>query len=96
MTELLFSQVPINDLVEMISRSVLDKIAPTQINNTDEQLISGDVARKVFSPEISRQTLSNWTRDGQLKSYRMGARIFYKRSEIIAAAKEMKKYKKPG
>lgn len=96
MVEIVFTQVPVDDLIERITASVVEKICRDQPNTYDEQLISGDKARIVFDPEISRQTLSNWTRDGQIKSYRIGGRVFFKRSEIISAAKEMKKYKKPG
>ncbi len=35
----------------------------------------------------SRQTLVKWRKKGAIKSYRIGGRIYYKRSELLEALK---------
>jgi hypothetical protein len=60
----------------------------------DERLISREETCKLFVPEISRQTLANYTKTVPLKVYKIGGRLYYKQSEIIGAAVEMKAYKK--
>lgn len=95
MAEIILSQVPIDELVSRLTDAVLNKIT-SNVSNDDERLLSCEEARKVFVPAVSRQTIANWTRAGVLKSYRVSGRIYYKKSEIITAAKESKKYKKTG
>ena len=38
---------------------------------------------------ISFPTLKKWTKDGTLKCYHLGARIYYKQNEIIKALKRI-------
>ena len=39
----------------------------------------------------SRQTLASWRRKGIIKAYRIGGRIYYKPSELVAALQKLEK-----
>ena len=77
--------------IETTIKKLLGEVVPA-VN--DEKLIGTEEACKLFVPAISRQTLANWTKEGLLKVYKLSGRIYYKQSEIISAAKELKPYKK--
>jgi hypothetical protein len=59
----------------------------------NEKLLSAAEACKLFVPAISRLTLIRWTKADYLKEHRLGGRIYYRQSEVIEAAKHLKKYK---
>lgn len=58
----------------------------------EEELLSTKQAAKVFNPAISVITLHRWTKAGLIPRCRVRGRLWYKRSEIIAAAQTMTKY----
>jgi hypothetical protein len=57
-----------------------------------EKLLSPAEACKLFTPSISKVALHRWTKNGLIPVHRIGGRIFYKQSEVIEAAKTVKKY----
>jgi hypothetical protein len=77
--------------IEQIVNKALRTITAESLQ---EKLLSPAETRKLFQPGISRPTLVAWTKDGRLKSYTMGKNIYYKYSEVIEAAKELKRYKR--
>ncbi len=68
--------------------SLVNKVA-----KQEEQLICASEACKLFVPAISRLTLIRWTKADHVKEYRIGGRVYYKRSQILDAAKHLQKYK---
>ena len=92
--EIIFTQAPLESLVERVATAVMQMLE-RKLPVFEEKLLSSDEARKIFQPPVSRQSIANWTRDGFIKLHRVGGRNYYKKSEIIAAAIEMKQYKKP-
>ena len=58
----------------------LSKVNPTTYQS--EILTRSDVA-SLF--KISLVTVHQWTQSGVLKAYRLGSRVYFKRSEIEAA-----------
>ena len=95
MKTILISEQELDERLANCLRSLIPEIV-SQLKPVafEERLISIDEACNVFIPSISRQTLSNWTKEGTLNSHKLGGRIFYKKSEIIAAAEKIKKYRK--
>lgn len=87
-------QSDIDSLLLQIREVVKQELQSNHKAEIEEKLLSPNQAKDLFVPSISRQTLSNWTKDGLLTSYRIGGRVFYKYSEIIGAAKELKRFKK--
>jgi hypothetical protein len=41
---------------------------------------------------ITKATLTSWTKQGLLQDHRIGGRIFYRQSEILASTKKLSKY----
>jgi hypothetical protein len=61
-------------------------------NMWGEQLLAPAEAIKLFNPTITKLTLQRWTDDGLIPMQRLGGRIFYKRSDILDAQANHKKY----
>ncbi len=92
MQDILLSPISLESLIARIREVVKDELIAAQPK--DEQLISVDEARKLFSPVISRPTLHAWTKKGLIPSHILGGRVFYKKSEVLGSAKEVKRYSK--
>lgn len=77
-----------------IKSAVRDEIAAKKVEEIEQKLLSPSETCKLFSPPISKPTLSSWTKSGFLKDYRISGRVYYRASEVIEAAKHLKKYQK--
>lgn len=77
---------------EIITSKIELAISEAKKKDDHETFISSAVARKMFSPSISINTLKAWTREGLLKDYRFGRKIFYKKGEVTEAGKTLRKY----
>lgn len=60
----------------------------------EERLLTQAAALELFVPKISRVTFHKWETAGHIVPHMIGTKKFYKRSEIIAAAKTIKKYER--
>ena len=89
MADILLSSIPLDDLKNIFREILREEMAS---NKVDEILLSNKEACKVFQPAISRVTLASWVKRGLIPSYVIGGRTYFKRSEIIKAAKELKRY----
>jgi len=91
-----YIMIPASDFVSQISEIVATKVseAISQINqkNEAEKLISAKEACKLFQPNITRQTLHTWTKEGKIQARYTGKRVFYLKSEVLEVAKSIKKY----
>lgn len=70
---------------EIIDRAV-HKNTPVVVSDTIEQPITEKEACKFLNK--SRQTLRMWRYAGIIKGYRINGRIYYKKSELLAALQE--------
>jgi hypothetical protein len=84
---------PVREIAAEVCKILFDEL-PSLKQQPEEQLIAASVACKIFAPAISRKTLNNWTKEGLIKAYRIASRVYYKRSEVIASTKELKKYRR--
>ena len=94
MDNIVLSSFDLNKIVEQFSTIVEEKIKALKTKELQEKLLSPAETCKLFEPAISKPTLQSWTEQGLLKDYRIGGRVYYRYSEIIAAAKHLKRYKK--
>jgi hypothetical protein len=92
MDNLILSQIPAPQLLDSI-RAIIRAELDERTRQEDEKLISPAEAVKVFVPAITKLTLKHWTDDGLLNMIRIGGRTYYRKSEILQAGKELKKYK---
>lgn len=80
-----------DEMVEMIKPLIVEAIREA-LQEKEEKLLSPAEVCKRFHPHISKTTLSKWTKQGLLKEYRIGGRVFYKFSEICNNEKSLQKY----
>ena len=59
--------------------------APIQPTSTEDDFINRKTASELLSVNLT--TLNKHTKSGRLKSYSIGNRVLYKRSEVLAAVK---------
>ncbi|MCA2854702.1 MAG: helix-turn-helix domain-containing protein [Chitinophagaceae bacterium] len=91
---IVLSPIPLPEILDGLRAIVKEEITSEHSKAVGEKLISPAEACKLFNPIISKVTLTAWTKAGHLRDYRLGGRVFYRQSEIIEAAKHLKKYKK--
>lgn len=63
------------------------------ISEQEERLLSPAESCKLFKPAITKATLTSWTKQGFLQEHRIGGRVFYLQSEILASTMKLSKYK---
>jgi hypothetical protein len=95
MDNIILSPIPLDTLLQSLRSVIKEVIQAEQLNDLQEKLLSPAEACKIFQPKISKPTLASWSDKGLITERRMGGRIFYRYSELIEAAKTLKKYKKP-
>ena len=84
--------IPLSQLETTIDSIFTKRIREKQHEEQQAELISPDKTTELFDPKISKVTLSQWTDKGLLTKYYIGGRTYYKRGEVIEAAKSLKKY----
>lgn len=85
--------MPAEELIKQIREVIKEEVQVEQQKNVAAQLLSPAETCKIFSPAISKVTLQAWTAAGHLTRYEIGGRVYYRYSEVIEAAKNLKKYK---
>lgn len=96
-TDILLTGTPIKDFIQLLISEltpqlrliVQEELQSTQ-KETEEKYISEKEARKILP--VTAPTFRSYRSQGLFPSYRIGARIFYKPSEIMEAAKRIRKY----
>ena len=82
-----YQLVPENQTTDIIAGVVqaimpfLEK-HPTRPSEDDEELLTVEETLKFL--KCSNQALWNWRKNGVLPSYRLGNRVYYKKSQIFA------------
>jgi excisionase family DNA binding protein len=98
MSQILFTGIKLNELLERIGQLIDSKIGvlPTKKKETQSDYLTRAEASRLL--KITLPTLHDWTKLGYLKSYKMGSRVLYKESEIIQTLEQVPsfKYKKGG
>lgn len=93
MENLLLSPVPLLALKEEIREIIRQELAFIHQKNEPDRLLSAAEACRIFDPKVCKATLVNWAKKGGLQQHRIGRRVFYKHSEIVASLQTLKKYK---
>lgn len=92
-------QVALYPIPLTILRSEIQEIIRTELMSREkadleEKLLSPAETCKLFQPNISKVTLAKWTSEGRIQEHRIGGRVYYKYSDIMASLQTLKKYKK--
>ena len=72
---------------ETIRREFIEFAKDFQPKEPTEYLTRREVQKML---NINMGTLDNWTKQGKLKAYRIGARVYYKRHEVDEALETFK------
>ena len=89
--EILLSGLSLDDFSKMMRKTIQEELQI--ILPIDDNLISANEACKLFKPAITKNTLKSWVNLGLIEEVRFNTRVYYKKSDIINGAKNIKKYK---
>lgn len=84
--------ISLTALLDKIEEIVSKILKGDQEEKIQSMLLSPTEACKLFNPIISKVTLHKWTKQGLIPSHRIGGRVFYKVSELVEAARPIRKY----
>lgn len=71
----------VKEFEQIIEQSVNKALNKIPEYNTELDLIKRKEVAKIF--RVSLVTVSDWTKKGLIKSYRVNRKIFYKKNEIL-------------
>lgn len=86
-TQIFLNGITVEQLAEALKPLFLMQTA-NEPQQPENDLMTREAVCKMLS--ISRVTLWKHSRSGKLKSYGIGARVMYKRSEVLQAVKPLK------
>ncbi|MBD0831317.1 MULTISPECIES: helix-turn-helix domain-containing protein [Aestuariibaculum] len=90
-TQVTIHNITPEELSEHISNVIEAKLKTLQLPQQNENQISDDlltVEETLQYLKCSKQALYNWRKSGILPSYRLGNRVYYKKSDILAKLKK--------
>lgn len=91
----MLSPIRVNELKDLIAATVKKVYAENQPQQTDpEQLMTRKETAEFLKVDLS--TLWHWTKRDVLPAHGIGNRVYYKRSEILAALEQISAKKKGG
>jgi excisionase family DNA binding protein len=85
--------IPLEEFQHAIKESIKEAFKDSETNSqtqTDDLITSTEAANLLG---VSKVTLHNWKVEGLISYYRIGTRIRFKKSEVIAALKRPKNRK---
>ena len=90
--QILLNGITIDQLVESLRPMIREEVRLI-FSEQEEQLLSPAETCKLFIPAITKATLTAWTDKGWLQEHRIGGRVFYIKSEVLASTLTLGKYK---
>ena len=95
MDNIILSTIPRDELVQEITQEVLTGLRELINHNTNADEAIEYITRKETAKllNISLVTLSSWTKRSILKSYKIGSRVLYKKSEVIESLREVEQFR---
>lgn len=82
-------QISPEALTQMIVEAIASYLGADNANPKESELISRDEVCALLN--FNKTTLHKHTKSGRLKSYGIGGRILYKRTEVLAAVTPIKR-----
>ncbi len=85
MDNIIFCPIPITELVTLITNSVISQISNQPEKAAPKPEIEGYLTRHEVCKllNVSLVTLNKHTKSKRLQAHRIGARVLYKKSEVI-------------
>lgn len=93
MSQIILSGVTLSELLLQIERLIDAKICVK--HQEENKSTSAYLTRKEAASllKITLPTLHDWTKLGYLKAYKMGSRVLYRESEVIATLEKVPSFK---
>ena len=91
--QILLNGISAEQLIESLRPMIREEVRLI-FSEQEEQLLSPAETCKLFIPAITKATLTSWTDKGWLQEHRIGGRVFYIKSEVLASTLTLGKYKK--
>jgi len=90
--QIILNGISTDKLLESIRLVIQEEIIKITAKD-DEKMVSPAETCKLFVPTITKATLTSWTNQGLLDQYRIGGRVYYKKSEVLEKTKKLCKYR---
>jgi len=90
--QILLNGLSVDQLIEALRPMIKEEMRQVMAEQKEQLLSPGEVC-KLFKPAITKATLASWTKQGFLQEHRIGGRVFYLQSEILASTTKLSKYK---
>lgn len=90
--QILLSGISAKQLVDLLRPMVREEVRLV-FSELEEKLLSPSETCKLFIPAITKATLTSWTEKGWLQDHRIGGRVYYLKSEVLASTLKLGKYK---
>jgi hypothetical protein len=91
-SQILLNGISAEQLVESLRPMIREELRLV-FSEQEERLLSPAETCKLFIPAITKATLTAWTEKGWLQEHRIGGRVFYLKSEVLASTLKLGKYK---
>lgn len=93
--QILLTQISIEQLKEIVTSAISKGLSENsflnQKPNEEPELLTRKQVAKLFS--ISLPTLSEWTKQGRVRAYKINTRVRFKRAEIMDQLNEVQQTK---
>jgi hypothetical protein len=90
--QILLNGISAEELIESLRPMIREEVRLV-FSEQEERLLSPAETCKLFIPAITKATLTSWTDKGWLQEHRIGGRVFYLKSEVLASTLTLGKYK---
>ena len=90
--QILLNGISAEQLIESLRPMIREEVRLV-FSEQEERLLSPAETCKLFIPAITKATLTSWTEKGWLQDHRIGGRVFYLKSEVLASTLTLGKYK---
>jgi hypothetical protein len=90
--QILLNGISAEQLIESLRPMIREEVRLVFLEQ-EERLLSPAETCKLFIPAITKATLTAWTDKGWLQEHRIGGRVFYLKSEVLASTLTLGKYK---
>lgn len=86
MSAQIFSSIPLGDFKQLIKEAVKEELSEIVDQQKYEPLIKATDACEILG--ISKVTLLDWRKKGLIPFHKLNSRIYYKKSELLAALEQ--------
>ncbi len=91
MNQQILTSISVDELTDKLRSVVSEELIKVKEREDLEKLLSPSETCNLFSPKISKTTLSTWTARGLLASIGIGGRVYYRKGDVLNRVAAMKR-----